>query len=98
MAHLIQTDAESQPFVNVGNIRVTLVKKTGWAGPRVHHYLRVQGYRAEDGTQLFHGAELPLGDPQAGYRLLSAIAHLIGEKFCPDKNAGEQTAVVGQKD
>jgi hypothetical protein len=82
MAHLIQNDAELQPFVNVGNIRVTLVEKQGWAGPLVHHYLRVQGYRGEDGSQLFHGAELPLRDPQAGYRLLSAIAHLIAEKFC----------------
>ena len=81
MAHLIQTDAENQPFVNVGNIRVTLVEKEGWAGPDVHRYLRIQGYRAEDGSQLFHGAELPLRSIESGYRLISAISFLLADRF-----------------
>ena len=77
----IQNDTEDQPYSNVGNVRVTLVRKQGWAGPEVNHYLRVQGYRADDASQLFHGAELPLRDRQSGYRLIAAIAALIAEKF-----------------
>jgi hypothetical protein len=98
MAHLILNDIEEQPFVNVGNIRITLVKKEGWAGPHVHYYLRVQGYRAEDASQLFHGAELPLRDLQAGYRLLSAMAHLIGEKLCDENPATAETSGLSNHD
>jgi hypothetical protein len=77
----IQTDEEGQPYSNVGNVRVTLVRKQGWAGPELMNYLRVQGYRADDASQLFHGAELPLRDRLSGYRLIAAIGALIGERF-----------------
>ena len=77
----IQIGEESQRYSNVGNVRVTLVRKVGWAGPEMMNYLRVQGDRADDASQLFHGAELPLRDRLSGYRLVAALAALIAERF-----------------
>lgn len=79
----IQADGKGQPYIDVGNLRITLVHKDmrelgkDWAGS---HVIRIQAYREDGG--LYLGAEYPI--PQ-GYKdvwaLISAINNLIAEKL-----------------
>jgi hypothetical protein len=54
-------DSQGQTYAIVGNLRLTIVTKTGWAGPEVTRYLRIQSYKGIPGqSKLFRGAEFPL--------------------------------------
>ena len=56
------TDGSGQRYVDVGNLRLTLVEKSnGWAGAEVNRYFRIQAYKGapgESGLQV--GAEYPI--------------------------------------
>jgi hypothetical protein len=69
----IQTDSAGNEFVEVGNIRITLVlaekrdTEKDWAGSPV---LRIQAYRDSESKALFPGAEYPV-------RRLSDVSEMI---------------------
>ena len=77
----ILTDGSGQHYVNVGNVRLTVVEGERWAGPEVRHYLRLQAYKGEpEASGLNQGAELPIRD------LRSVLELLAGISFCWPKN------------
>jgi len=80
---VIETDGSGQSYVNVGNLRLTLVEKSdGWAGAEVHHYLRIQAYKGapgESGLQI--GAEYAIRSPHDLERLAAAMLFLSLERL-----------------
>jgi len=74
----MQTDGSGQPYMDVGNIRVTYIssqardKSKNWPGQDV---IRVTAYKTDPSVSqaLHRGAELPVADPAAFISLISAL-------------------------
>jgi len=80
-----ETDGKENRYINVGNLRITLVPQNAreenkdWSDSAV---LRVQAYKELDrakGNALFQGAELPLKDYRDALKLVAAISFLVSE-------------------
>jgi len=80
----IQTDSAGNEFVEVGNIRITLVlaekraTEKDWAGTPV---LRVQVYRDSESKALFPGAEYPIPQLHDISVLIQAVMALTARAF-----------------
>jgi len=78
----IDTDQSGNPFINVGNLRVSWIQKIDgdWAG--TGQYLRMQAYRGDpvDSNSLHRGAELPIGSIEDVCELAAAITHLATQR------------------
>jgi len=76
-------DSSGNPYVEVGNLRVTFVTATNrpaekdWAGQDV---LRFQAYRGE-GHSLFQGPELPLGGSDESQHVLIELIEGLGALY-----------------
>jgi hypothetical protein len=76
----IEMDSANNFYVNVDNVRITLVKKenrkpeSDWSGKDT---IRIQAYR--DGTtgNLMQGAELPIGSTRDIFRFAMALFALV---------------------
>jgi len=78
----ISTDGSKQPFLRIGNIRVTFVaaverpEARNWADTDV---LRVQAYRDSESDALHKGAEFPVDTPEAMFELISGLCTVYNE-------------------
>jgi hypothetical protein len=73
------------PFVNVHNLRITLVRKEdGWAGPEYAYYIRIQAYKGdpEELGPLNQGPELPVAGHADVLRLIQGICLVAEEMPC----------------
>ena len=85
----IDKDGKGQPFITVGNVRVTLVpadkrsSALNWAAGECKYYIRIQAYKDNpDISQSLHpGTEFPVTNHKEVCALLSAISHLVVEEM-----------------
>jgi hypothetical protein len=83
---IIELDGKGNPFITVGNLRITYVegkkREEGkdWAGMSV---LRIQAYKDDpnNACPLFMGPEYPVRDHKEACRLIAAISYLLAEKM-----------------
>ncbi|MGC8605227.1 MAG: hypothetical protein ACP5VS_16290 [Desulfomonilaceae bacterium] len=82
----IQKDGSGNPYVEVGNVRITYVPRSqrqsakDWAGSDV---IRIQAYKDDPAVckALFPGAEFPVESHKQVVELISAVAYLIGQEM-----------------
>jgi hypothetical protein len=82
----IEKDTPGNPYVEVGNVRITLVPKSkrqsakDWAG---HDVIRIQSYRDDTSVSraLHRGAEFPVESHKQVVELISAVAYLIAKEM-----------------
>ena len=82
----IENDGRGNPFITVGNLRVTYVdgeKREGekdWAGQSV---IRMQAYKGnpEESQSLNMGPEYPVRNHRKVYRFFAAISYLLAEEM-----------------
>ena len=82
----IELDGNGNPFITVGNLRITYVegkkreKEKDWAGMSV---LRIQAYKddPEISHALFIGPEYPVRTHKEACRLIAATSYLLAEKM-----------------
>lgn len=82
----IQKDSSRNPYLEVGNVRITYVPRNqrqsakDWAGSDV---IRIQAYKEDPAVSksLFPGAEFPIESHKQVVELLSAVAYLISQEM-----------------
>jgi hypothetical protein len=80
----IKYDSKDQPYIEVGNIRISLIHKgtrdrdKNWTGT---HVLRIQAYREDGG--LFPGPEYPVDGCNDACELSAAINYLFAKEYKP---------------
>lgn len=86
----VQSDGSGNSYIEVGNLRITLIHKAnGWAGPEFSQYLRIQAYKDPARSRELHmGAEVPIAGLRDACHLNAAINHLLGEAFPATENEG----------
>jgi len=78
----IHADSAGDRYVEINNVRVTLVlakdrpQGKDWAGQAV---LRVQAYKNAKGKAMHKGAELPAGEAKTILNFIEAVAQLGGK-------------------
>lgn len=83
----IKHDQKENPYIDVGNIRVTFVMRKSRDSSKdwsESHVLRVQAYRdpGHKVSQALHqGAEFPVNNHKEACALLAAISHLVSERM-----------------
>ena len=72
-----KTDSSGNSYVDVGNIRLTLVGSASapeyWTG---HDCIRINAYRGAENNALHQGAMIPLSSRQTIVELIEALCHL----------------------
>lgn len=82
----IELDGKGNPFITVGNLRITYVegkkREEGkdWSGKSV---LRIQAYKEypEKSYALFMGPEFPVRNHREACSFIAAISYLLAEKM-----------------
>jgi len=78
-----KTDSSGNSYVDVGNIRLTMVGQANapeyWQG---HDCIRINAYRGSDNNSLHQGAMIPLTSKQTIVELIEALCQLY--RITPD--------------
>jgi len=69
----VQEDRKGQPFIDVGNLRITF-KQEVWSG---NPGLSIRAYKEDSGLHM--GAEIPLESHKDACDLIAAIGYLVAK-------------------